>query len=162
MVNWSSIQAATRVRFPAARSGAAEHAVDELAEVPGDPSQPPASAGPKWSWPQVRKRSRDQSLLSRELPANRPGLAATLSLDGEDACSKLLQAVRDGRRQHLALRDPEENLHLIQPTGLGGSVDQDQVGVVLPKTASGLLARWEEPLSRSRRRMAPIGKAPWP
>jgi len=37
-------------------------------------------------------------LLPRELPANRPGLAAVLGLEGEDARRELLQAVGDDRK----------------------------------------------------------------
>ena len=61
-------------------------------------------------------------LLARELPTNRPREAAILGLEGEDARLQLLQAVGDSRRQYLTLDDAEEDLDLIDPTGVGGRV----------------------------------------
>src|SRR5262249_32646635 len=68
-------------------------------------------------------------VLAGELPADRPGLATVLGPEGEQACLEVLQVVRHGRRQQLALDDAEEDLDLVQPGGVDGGVDQDQVRV---------------------------------
>src|SRR5262245_66645477 len=49
-------------------------------------------------------------VLAGELPADRPGLATVLGPEGEQACLEVLQVVRHGRRQQLALDDAEEDL----------------------------------------------------
>src|SRR5262249_14971189 len=89
-------------------------------------------------------------------PADRPGLATVLGPEGEQACLEVLQVVRHGRRQQLALDDAEEDLDLVQPGGVDGGVDQDQVRVALAEPAGwlGTLvggARGPDPKAAGRR-----------
>jgi hypothetical protein len=48
--------------------------------------------------------------------------------------------------EHLALDDREVDLHLVEPTGVHGQVDEGEVRSALLEPLGGLLPRCEEPL----------------
>ena len=51
-------------------------------------------------------------------------------LEGQEAVSDLGQVGEVTGGEHLSLDDGEINFHLVEPTGMNGQMNQDQVGII--------------------------------
>src|SRR6266542_195938 len=75
-----------------------------------------------------------------ELPVDCPGAVSHRGFEVEDARRQLGERGRDSRGEDLALEDREVDLDLIDPAGVDGRVDQEEVGVAGTDALDRLLA----------------------
>src|SRR6266511_4046319 len=90
-----------------------------------------------------------------EAPVEWGGGVVVPRLEGEQAPLDGGEVGEVVGREHLALHDGEEELDLIEPGGVGGQMDQDEVGVARLEPPGGCLAS----VAAAVRRIVVVGPA---
>ena len=72
-----------------------------------------------------------------KFPLERLGDLFIVDLEGQEAVRHLGEVGEVIGGEHLPLDHGEINLHLVEPTGMNGQMDQDQVGTSSPESPHG-------------------------